>query len=222
MEPQRGAKHMTVFIGWSGETGQKLAAILKRWLGAILPEIRFTTGGGMELGSDWRSELQSLIQDADCGVFCLTKECEPSWLSFEAGMMVSKNPSALIIPLLFDIGRGDTRGPFSLFHSVTSDTPSILDLIHVLWEKADETGVEVPTLDVVGKRTNLMLPALRSDLNHLWEEKQKKTRPRLDGQEEAITEISKKLDAILSALPAVKSPATPSNGLSQSAYTRPS
>lgn len=209
---------MNVFIGWSGETGWKLAEILKRWLGAILPEIRFLKDDGIKMGIDWRSELTKTLQSSDFGLFCLTKESDQSWLGFELGIMSSVTPHSPICILLFDVGQAETGGPLSYYQSVTSDMSAILTLIQKIWETAKEKGTEVPTIDIVRKRTNLMFSSFQSDLDALWTEKRKRNEERSSRQEETMTEINKKLDAILSALPeAARKEADSVSGLSQSA-----
>ena len=162
---------MNVYIGWSGDTGRKLAEILKRWLGAILPEIHFVTNDEIESVSDFLSALRALrnlLATADYGILCLTKESlDSTWLAYEAGMLAQREPPVPVISFLFGVNH--VHGLFRNYQCYGSDKTGILRLVDMLLLEAVEKDVELPPVNAVRKRADLMLPAFQSDLKELGE-----------------------------------------------------
>ena len=212
---------MTVFIAWSGETGQRLAEILKRWLEALLPEIHFFSASGLEMGMNWHSELRTAIEKADYGVLCMTRESlDSQWLAYEAGMLDQKNPPVPMISFLFGINQTEVRGPLRHILNVNPDLDGIRTLVDALWNAAKEQHVEVASVMGQQARLLMMSSAFQAELDELWEnEKKRSGKMRTGRQEETIAEISSKLDAILSVLPAIAAKNTefPAAGTEQSA-----
>ena len=216
---------MNVFIGWSGRTGKELAEILKKWLGAMFPEIQFCNPGDLTIGSNWRSELRGGLTNADCGVFCLTREgLNSTWLAYEAGMLGQREPPVPVVTFLFGVNRAEIHGPFQHYQSFTPDEAGVRLLAQMLWNEAKENHVQMPDSFGLKARVELMSSAFQADLDALWET-EKAENSQFNRQEKTAAEISdinKKLDAILSALPALATPSDSSAEDRQAALNRPS
>jgi TIR domain len=85
-----GAVPIKVFICWSGTRSQLFSKAVEKLLKNVLAsdvEISISTKIGK--GTEWFDELRNDLNNADCGILCLTPEAIDSpWVHFEAGLLV--------------------------------------------------------------------------------------------------------------------------------------
>ena len=190
----------------------------------MFPELNFYKAGDLSLGRNWHCELRRQLADADFGVFCLTKESLDSlWLAYEAGMLGQREPPVPVVLFLFGVNRAEIHGPFQIYQCLTPDETGIRILAESLWKTAIENHVDMPDSFGLNARVELMASSLEADITALWEvEKDKNKGEFSTPQDRTITDISKKLDMILSALPAMTANSGSSAGITQTVLNRPS
>jgi hypothetical protein len=108
---------LNIFLSWSGDHSQQIAATLRDWLPATLQFVKpFYTPNDIEKGARWSSEIAKKLDGSNCGIFILTEEnLQSSWMSFEAGAISKKIESSLVCPFIFGMKPGDVVGPFAQF-----------------------------------------------------------------------------------------------------------
>ena len=123
---------MKIFISWAGEKGRNLANILSISLKKCKQFEPFVSHGGIDAGEEWYKRLIEELETAEFGIVCLTKESLlSSWVHFEAALLMgrwrtkSESTSNLnfqhrLVPLLFDIRRGEIKGPLSHLQCINS------------------------------------------------------------------------------------------------------
>lgn len=135
-----------VFICWSGTRSQLFSKavekLLKNVLGSAV-EISISTKIGK--GTEWFDELRNALNNADCGILCLTPEAIGSpWVHFEAGLLVRElgagpnreiraEKERRVFPLLYDLEASVLKGPLSSYQStVASDVDDVLRLVEAI------------------------------------------------------------------------------------------
>jgi hypothetical protein len=95
---------MKVFIGWSGDKSEQIARYLQKWLKKVLPEVDILVSFTSPAGKQWFNRLSARLDEADYGIFCLTKDNmeQSPWIYFEAGAIAHRNSWENVIALLFD------------------------------------------------------------------------------------------------------------------------
>src|SRR5262249_34248306 len=80
---------MKVFISWSGETSQRIAHEMHRWLPLILPSVApFITTTDIDKGARWQGEISRELDQSNYGIVCLTSDnLDSRWIAFEAGAL---------------------------------------------------------------------------------------------------------------------------------------
>ena len=123
---------MKIFISWAGEKGRNLANVLSSSLKKCKQFEPFISHGGIDAGEDWYKRLIEELETAEFGIVCLTKESLLSnWVHFETALLMGRwrtksdstsnlNFQHRLVPLLFDIRRGEIKGPLSHLQCVDS------------------------------------------------------------------------------------------------------
>lgn len=123
---------MKIFISWAGEKGRNLANALSISLKKCKQFEPFVSHGGIDAGEEWYKRLIEELETAEFGVVCLTKESLLSnWVHFEAALLMGRwrtksdstsnlNFQHRLVPLLFDIRRGEVKGPLSHLQCIDS------------------------------------------------------------------------------------------------------
>lgn len=91
---------MKVFLSWSGESSQALAAVLCEWLTLVFPDISFwISSRDIQAGQRWGNELNRGLEATGFGILCLvpTNFFAP-WLIFEAGALSKSVFSSRVVP----------------------------------------------------------------------------------------------------------------------------
>lgn len=214
---------MKVFIGWSGETSQKVASILKSCLPILNPHIETLVSVDMERGAAWQSELSDVISSCDGALFCVTEEnVNSTWLHYEAGLVSGQGK--FVIPVLFD---KSVRiiGPLNKFQSLTLEKNDLRRLAYDLNERCGSGAVSPEELDatfegIYPTMEKMLAKARESELEHaremreiLEESRKSDERERAreyfeaalslrqqakDPQKQEFETLNSKLDAILS------------------------
>ena len=84
-----------VFLCWSGARSRKFAEALKDWLPNTLGDaVETSMSTQIEKGAEWFEELLKALDNAACGILCLTPEAmESRWVHFESGLSSERSHS---------------------------------------------------------------------------------------------------------------------------------
>ena len=142
---------MNVFLSWSGDHSQQIAATLRDWLPATLQFVKpFYTPNDIEKGARWSSEIAKKLDGSNCGIFILTEEnLQSSWMSFEAGAISKKIESSLVCPFIFGMKPGDVVGPFAQFQIAEFNKHETLNLLKTINSAAGYRQLEDGVLNNV-------------------------------------------------------------------------
>lgn len=141
---------MKIFISWSGDLSEAIAAELRSWLKKVVQSAEpWVSSKDLRLGDRWFSELGVKLNEMDFGIFCLTPgHTEAPWLLFEAGAIGKAVDRARVIPLLFGIEVSQITTPLSLFQLAKGDRQGIKDLVNLINKSAaPERQVDAADLD---------------------------------------------------------------------------
>lgn len=97
----------TIFLSWSGKSGQLIAELLRGLLPAILPSSEpFMSHIDINKGKPWKESLNSKLATTSYGMFILTPDTRNSeWMAYEAGA-ISKGENIRLYSILFDVPEG--------------------------------------------------------------------------------------------------------------------
>jgi hypothetical protein len=159
-----GAVPIKVFICWSGTRSQLFSKAVEKLLKNVLAsdvEISISTKIGK--GTEWFDELRNDLNNADCGILCLTPEAIDSpWVHFEAGLLVRElgkvtdpetraEKERRVFPLLYDVEASVLKGPLSSYQStLASDVDDVLRLVEAIRQFIPE-GQKRPSKQQVRK-----------------------------------------------------------------------
>jgi TIR domain len=84
-----------VFISWSGDSSQRVAAALYGWLPSVFGDIKpWMSSEDIQVGTEWLGKLLDELGGASIGIVCLTRDNISSlWMSFEAGVLLKPSTS---------------------------------------------------------------------------------------------------------------------------------
>jgi hypothetical protein len=135
-----------IFLCWSGTRSRRFAEAIKAWLPQVLGEsVETSMSTQIEKGAEWFDELRNALDNAHCGILCLTPEAIGSpWIHFEAGLLVqalsqARDPAAenarerRVFPLLYGVKEGALAGPLSVYQSTSvTDFDDVFKLIEAI------------------------------------------------------------------------------------------
>lgn len=135
-----------VFICWSGTRSQLFSKAVEGLLQNVLgSEVEISISTKIGKGTEWFDELQNALNNADCGILCLTAEAIGSpWIHFEAGLLVRElaagsnlesraEKERRVFPLLYDVEVGALKGPLSSYQStLATDLEDVLRLVEAI------------------------------------------------------------------------------------------
>jgi hypothetical protein len=139
---------MKVFLGWSGDTSQKVALALSDWLPKVIQAVKpFVSSEDIAKGARWSLVLAKELQASSFGIICITKEnSESAWINFEAGALSREIETSLVTPFLFNLREAEIQGPLKQFQVVTNEKSEILKLVTSINNKLGENLLEEANL----------------------------------------------------------------------------
>lgn len=157
---------MNVFLSWSGDHSQQIAALLRDWLPMTLQFVTpFYTPNDIEKGARWSSEIAKKLDASNCGIFILTKEnLQSSWIAFEAGAISKRIDSSLVCPFVFGMKPGDVVGPFAQFQIAEFNKHDTLNLLKTINSAAGDRQLADVVLNSVFET---FWPRLENDIRSL-------------------------------------------------------
>ncbi|MGI9284350.1 MAG: TIR domain-containing protein [Pseudomonadales bacterium] len=96
---------MRLFISWSGPQSNEAAVTIRAWLRHIFPTIDpFLSSDDLRKGTQWAGSLLSGLNQAQHGLFCLTRHNyrEP-WVLFEAGAIAGAASESKVWTVLIGV-----------------------------------------------------------------------------------------------------------------------
>ena len=125
---------MRIFLSWSGQSSQQMAAVLKSWLPSV---IQFTepymSSEDIDKGVAWFQNIQSMLSESDFGIICVTKENQNRpWVSFEAGALSKHLGSSRVCPILIDLKPSDISSPLAQFQATEINNKDIFKLVKTI------------------------------------------------------------------------------------------
>jgi hypothetical protein len=148
---------MKVFISWSGRKSQKVALLLKNWLGCVIQASKpWVSSEDIERGSIWFNEINEILNDVSLGIVCLTESNKNKpWILFEAGALTTGLNSSRVCTFLIDLKSNDVTTPLSQFNHTLPNKDSMFKLIKTINSELKENKLDIEILkgsfDVIGK-----------------------------------------------------------------------
>lgn len=148
-----------IFLCWSGARSRRLADTLAEWLPAALGnKVETSMSTHIEKGAEWFEELLTALDNAACGIMCLTPEAmESRWIHFESGLLARAvterggtpsdgGPTRRLFPLLYGVESGSLVGPLGSYQStVITDVDDVIRLLAAIYAfvpEADRDGAD--------------------------------------------------------------------------------
>lgn len=156
---------MKVFLSWSGPRGQALAEALRDWIPNVLQVVQpWLSSQDIPLGPKWAAEIARRLEDADCGIVCLTQDnVHPQWLRFESEALSKSLTSPLSVYAL-DLTPADISGPLSPFQCAIgkkASTYRLIDSINLI------SGKYKLSEDSLNRTFEIYWPALEDQLKSI-------------------------------------------------------
>lgn len=125
---------MKIFVSWSGERSQALAAILHERLPYILQYLEpWLSKSDIDAGDRWGVEVAKELEACTFGITCLTAEnVAAPWILFEAGALAKSMQEGRVVPLLLDLNISDIAGPLAQFQAKKADKAGLLDVVQAI------------------------------------------------------------------------------------------
>ncbi|MFY9644529.1 MAG: hypothetical protein WAK29_05075, partial [Terriglobales bacterium] len=132
-----------VFLGWSGETSNKVAIALSDWLPKVIQAIKpFVSSEDIAKGARWSPQIAKELQSSVFGIICVTRANSGSaWINFEAGALSREIETSLVTPFLFDLREAEIEGPLKQFQVVINEKSDIEKLVASINDKQRETRI---------------------------------------------------------------------------------
>lgn len=139
---------MKVFISWSGRKSQKVALLLKNWLGCVIQASKpWVSSEDIERGSIWFNEINEILNDVSLGIVCLTESNKNKpWILFEAGALTTGLNSSRVCTFLIDLKSNDVTTPLSQFNHTLPNKDSMFKLIKTINSELKENKLDIEIL----------------------------------------------------------------------------
>ena len=197
---------MKVFISWSGEFSQKIAALVKDWLEKCIQSIEaFVSKEDIEKGENWSARINDELANTNYGIVCLTKDnISAPWINFEAGAL-SKLVDSRVSTIAVDVSYSEIKGPLSSFQNTTLEKAEMQKLLRSINETISKNGGKALSEDRLTESVEAFWPSLQHGLDQIFEQHKKepvkKTTNKVSVQQENIDELlqlARNQNAILS------------------------
>jgi len=125
---------MKIFLSWSGPKSQLVAEMLREWIPcAIQKADPWMSAKDIEKGARWSSDIAEQLNDAQCGIICLTPEnAKAPWVLFEAGALSKSVEKAYVCPYLVGLRSTDPSGPLVQFQVAVANRDDTFELVKTL------------------------------------------------------------------------------------------
>ena len=150
---------MKIFLSWSGDLSQSVAATIRKHLPLMIQSLEvFMSKHDIESGTRWANELAQELEQTSFGILCLTKESLSSaWLNFEAGALVKHADGRACGLLLAGLGTADISGPLTQFQHRRFQQDEFLHLLKDINREARITA----TNGIIGRGARQMVAGHR-------------------------------------------------------------
>lgn len=140
---------MIVFISWSGERSQALAAALRDWLPNVIQAIKpWMSDVDIDKGSRWSMDIAFQLNESKVGIICLTPEnLEAPWILFEAGALSKTLEKPNVCPYLFQVEPADVKGPLVQFQATKAKKDDTRKLMSTINQALKDTALSERQLD---------------------------------------------------------------------------
>ncbi len=157
-----------VFISWSGEPSRRIAIILRDWLPTVIQVAKpFLSNLDIEAGARGLSVLSAELQTSQIGLICVTANNQYSpWLNFEAGCLAKTIDETYVIPLAFDIEKGQIKNPLGQFQAKQFTKDDVLATVETINKALGQALDE----KLLGTAFGLSWPSLATQIEKLRSE----------------------------------------------------
>lgn len=131
---------MKVFVSWSGELSQSVAALLKKYIPCIIQSVEvFYSPEDIEKGENWDAKISHELEEANYGIICLTPQNKAAqWINFEAGA-IAKSLDSRVTALMISISPSDIKGPLSRYQATKIERDDFYRLIQSINNASDSS-----------------------------------------------------------------------------------
>jgi predicted nucleotide-binding protein len=185
---------MKVFLSWSGKVSLAVAEALRDWLPGVLQAVEpWLSSEDIPLGDRWANLIGEILESAEVGIICLTKEnLNSQWLNFEAGAISKKFRQSLVCVYTLNISPSEISGPLSQFQCASTNRDDTYRLVSTLNNSLGESAVPEKYLE---RSFNLNWPFLQERLEEIIKSEQNKEKDKLH--------IEDKIDELLNLVRAL-------------------
>jgi len=125
---------MQVFFSWSGQTGYRVAMLLRELVHTFFLDSELTVPKeDIEAGERWSADLFHILDQSDLGVVFLDPASLLSyWLHFEVGALAKSVGRDRIKVILFGLQTEKLTGPFSQYQAFHLEKDSVLKFLEFI------------------------------------------------------------------------------------------
>ena len=155
---------MKIFISWSGNHSNKIAAILKEWIPSVMQSVEpFVSSEDIDKGSRWSNDIANELKGSKYGVICLTPEnLNAPWLNFEAGALSKAMDESRVSPFLVGLKPSDLKGPILQFQATLFNKNDLWKLVQSINDFNTDFKMEK---DRLKSTFDVWFPKLENELN---------------------------------------------------------
>jgi hypothetical protein len=125
---------MRVFISWSGDRSNAIAAALHHWLPTIIQSVDpWMSEHDIDKGTRNIPEISRNLDETQFGIICLTPEnLNAAWLLFEAGALSKTQADARVWTFLYELEYTDVEGPLAQFQHTKANEEDARKLLRAI------------------------------------------------------------------------------------------
>jgi hypothetical protein len=182
---------MKVFISWSGEASNQIAAALKSWLPLVIQRLDpFMSQLDIPNGADWGSTIAKELMNTYVGIICLTPDnLNSTWMHFEAGALAKDMQTGRACTYLHQVDPSTLRAPLGIFPANTTTregTKKLVADINGFLAQSTTSGDKPLDKEVLGEVFDAHWPKLEKALNEV---KRQAAAPPRPTTEEMLSEL---------------------------------
>jgi hypothetical protein len=152
-------ENLKIFISWSGERSEIVAAALNEWLPMVIQNVEPQFSRENEKGTFWQTGIRKALA-TDFGIVCLTPEnLSTPWVHFEAGSLAKHEDGRVWTLLLCGLEYGSVTPPLSLLHHTLPDEGDVFKMLESINKACGSASLKP---DVLRKVFNKNWPDLKT------------------------------------------------------------